>query len=172
MTHRECVSRRTARTRRLPIEHPDALALQIAQVRRLSEGAWATLSDKLRAIEAMQHESVEIEPLLSRWIQHARLSTRTLIPLFRQAWEFEGGRPTAYDAVNALSRVATHEPSLTDRQRRVLAGLAGLLAFRHKHLCPRCFSLLGGPLSADTHRPAAERDEEEPGDLRRAPALP
>lgn len=49
---------------------------------------------------------------------------------------------TAYAALNALTWVASHTDRLTLAERRGLARLAGVLAFRHEHLCPRCFSIL------------------------------
>lgn len=150
LTHRDCVSRRAARTRRLPAHHPNALELQRAQIRRLAEAAWISLDQKLHAIRGLQEERIEVERLLRRWIERARLSVRTLMPLLQQAWETEGAQETTYGAINALTRVATHHPDLQPRQRRVLSGLAGLLAFRHQHLCPRCFSVLRGPsINAD-----------------------
>jgi hypothetical protein len=139
LTHRDCVSRRAARTRRLPVQHPGARELQRAQVRRLAANAWAALGEKLHALGELQGERIEFEQLYLRWLGQARLSARTLMPLLRQAWQAEGGQPTAYAALNALTRVATHHPGLTLRQRRTLAALAGVLAFRRLHLCPAAF---------------------------------
>ena len=145
LTHRDCVSRHGARTRRLSVHVPRARELQRDQIRRLSAEAWTTLARKLDSLKHLQDERVEFEGLLSRWLERARLLAARFMPLLRGAWQLEGSQPTVYGAVNALSRVATHAPEITLRQRRVLSGLAGLLAFRRMHLCPRCFAMLSGP---------------------------
>jgi hypothetical protein len=148
MTHRECVSRRPPRSRRLPAWHPNAEELQREQLRNLARDAWNSLGQKLSAVKSLAGQQLEFEPLVSRWVERARLSTKALMPLLRGAWAVEGSQPTTYAVMNALTRVATHEASLNHHQRRILARLAGLLAFRQLHLCPRCFSLLAGPASA------------------------
>jgi hypothetical protein len=66
-----------------------------------------------------------------------------MMPRLLAAWRVEGSETTHYGAVNALTRVGTHDQELSDRQRRVLASLGGLLAFSNVHICPRCFSVLG-----------------------------
>ena len=142
MVHRDCVTRRASRTRRLPVEYPHARDLQKEQIRRLTRDVWTALAEKLSAFGQLQEESVEIDQLFRRWLQRARLSTRRLLRLLETAWQAEGATPTMYGAVNAVTRVATHEQSLTDRERHILLRLAGLLAFRRLHLCPRCFSVL------------------------------
>jgi len=44
--------------------------------------------------------------------------------------------------------VATHDPELSPRQRRVLSLLGGLLAFSGVHICDHCFSVLSAPTGA------------------------
>ena len=148
LTHRECAGRGAARTRRLPSSREDARDLQIAQVRRLAGETIGALEKKLGVIGGLRRESVQVEPLLTRWLERARLSTRSWMPVLRTAWEAEGSQATAFGVMNALTRVATHEPQLSRRQRRIFSGLAGLLAFERLHLCPRCFSHLGGAPAA------------------------
>ena len=65
-----------------------------------------------------------------------------------RAWRDEGAEDTYYAAVNALTWVASHDSELSNRQRRVLSLLGGMLAFSGVHICPRCFSVL-----SDSHRP-------------------
>jgi hypothetical protein len=142
MTHRECVSRRPPRTRRLPLTNPNAKQLQSDQLRRLAAGEWEKLKEKLRALHSLSQERIEFEPMLGRWLERARLSQRRLMPLLLDARQHEVNNDTNYAAVNALTRVATHNEQLTIRERRTLARLAGLLAFRRLHFCPRCFSVL------------------------------
>ena len=149
LTHRECVSRRAARTRRLGIDHPDAARLQVEQIRRLARSSWTSLAAKIRAIRALREERVDdVDGVLTRWLERARLSPRNLLPPLREAWREEGAEATSYGVMNALTRVATHNPGLSSRMRGVLSGLAGVLAFRHEHICPRCFSVLAGPRAA------------------------
>ncbi|MCL5671108.1 MAG: hypothetical protein M1423_07420, partial [Acidobacteria bacterium] len=149
LTYRECVSRRAARTRRLPIGHPGAHDLELAQVWRLASDAWSGLREKLDALRALPGEELHVPQVLRSWILRAHLSTRRLLPLLMQAWHTEGGRDNAFDALNALTRVATHATSLSLRERRALAALAGVLGFRAIHSCPRCFAPLRAPLPGD-----------------------
>jgi len=153
LTHRQCAGRGAARTRRLPAGRDKARELQIAQVRRLASETIAALHEKLNVIGGLRHQSVQVEPLLTRWLERARLSARTWMPVLHSAWEAEGSQTTAFGVMNALTRVATHEPRLTARQRRIFGGLAGLLAFERLHLCPRCFSHLGGAATATDAEP-------------------
>jgi hypothetical protein len=152
LTHRECSSQRSSRTRQLPVHRTDARQLQIDQVRRLTAGTWTSLRNRLQALQGLQGETIDAENLFAHWLERARLSGRQFLPLLRDAWQEEGGRPNAYDAMNALTRVATHAPDLSIRQRRTLSGLAGLLAFRRWHLCPRCFSVLSDRSAASVDR--------------------
>lgn len=167
MTHRECAKRLAARTRRLPVGHKDARQMQIAQVRRLASETAAALQTKLQAIRELHAQPVEVDQMLTRWLERARLSTRLWMPVLREAWETEGSEATSYGVMNALTRVATHglaggEREMTSRQRRILSGLAGLLAFQRLHLCPRCFSQLGGPASVvESHGDVSEATGEE-----------
>jgi hypothetical protein len=144
MTHRECAGRRAVRTRRLPVDRPDAVRLQITQVERLAAQAWGALRKKLEAFRLLREERVEVVEFLQRWLERARLSSRNLMPLLRQAWEEEGSEANAYAAVNVLTRVATHYNDVPLRQRQILSRLAGLVSFRRLHICPHCFSLLSG----------------------------
>lgn len=144
LTHRECAGTRAVRTRRLPVCDPDARRLQIAQVERLAGQAWSTLRRKLHAMRALRDEQVDVRKFLERWLLRARLSSRNLMPMMLQAWEAEGSEPNAFSALNAMTSVATHQLTLPLRQRRTLFTLAGLIAFRNLHICPKCFSLLHG----------------------------
>jgi hypothetical protein len=142
MTHRECASSRAVRTRRLPVHHPEAVQLQTAQVRRLAEQVWSKLTEKLHAVQSLREERIHVAGFLERWLRQARLSARILMPLLREAQEQEGAGENVYTAVNSLTRVATHSCDVPVRQRQILSRLAGLIAFRKLHICPRCFSLL------------------------------
>lgn len=143
MTRRECVSGAPARTRKLPIDFPNNRDLQMNQVRRLTRQTWNGLEMQLNALRTTSERPAHVEELLTRWLQRARMSVRTMMARLLVAWREEGAENTYYGAVNALTRVATHDLDLSERQRRALASLAGLLSFSEVHICPRCFSVLG-----------------------------
>ena len=161
MTRRECVSGGPARTRKLPVGFPNNRELQMNQVRRLTRQTWNTLGTQLNALRATSERPAHVEELLTRWLQRARISARTMMARLLEAWREEGSEDTYYGAVNALTRVATHHLDLSNRQRRMLASLAGLLAFSEVHICPRCFSVLGGS-SDGRHSGADQHDNDLP----------
>lgn len=142
MTRRECVGDGSKRTRKLPVEFPNNRELQMNQIRRLTQQNWNGLQAQLEELRRTSERPVHVEELLMRWLQDARLAGRTMMDRLRAAWHEEGAENTHYGAVNALTRVATHHRDLSERQRRVLASLAGLLAFKEVHICERCFSVL------------------------------
>jgi hypothetical protein len=147
MTHRECFDpsakkiRSTARTRRLPTSHPEAKRLQLEQVRHLSAQALGALEARLQGLSALTIERVDFNQLTESWLRRARLSPGRLVPVLREAWEEGGAESTAYGVLNAFTRAATHNMDLGPRDRLILSRLGGLLAFRHDHICPRCFAL-------------------------------
>lgn len=150
MLHRDHVGRQKPRTRRLPIEMAGAREMQFDQVRRLAAEAFATLEQKLSALQALRDEGVDVERLLTAWLERARLSVGALMPRLMEAWRIEGADDTAYGVLNAITRVATHSRDLKLHERRTIARLAGLLAFRNLHLCPRCFSFLSNAPAGET----------------------
>ncbi|HWB08656.1 MAG TPA: DUF932 domain-containing protein [Pirellulales bacterium] len=153
MTHRDCVGSRAARTRRLPSDHHDARKMQIEQVRRLTADVVAKLHEKLNAISGLRRDQVDVDRLMTRFLERGGMSTRQWLPVLRGAWEMEGSEPTAFGVMNAMTRIATHgmenmvgreDQVISPRHRRILGGLAGILAFQQVHICPRCFSTLRG----------------------------
>ncbi len=148
MVHRECVgSRRTPRTRRLLSAHRGAKLLQLDQVKRLTATRFSQIEAKLGGLSRLTTEPAVFNQLAENWLSRARLSTERLLPELREAWHHEGAEPTVYGVVNAFTRVATHSKKLTDHQRDVLSRLGALLAFRHQHLCPRCWSLISSDVA-------------------------
>ncbi|HTB11110.1 MAG TPA: DUF932 domain-containing protein [Bryobacteraceae bacterium] len=145
MTRRECVSRdNIVRTRRLPPDrYANARELQLSQIRRLVRRTWTSLRAHLDAFRATRERGADVEELLQQWLLRGRISTNGMMPRLLAAWREEGSDDSIYGAINALTRLATHDRRLSSRQRRTFASLAGLLAFRDVHLCPRCFSVLG-----------------------------
>lgn len=143
MTRRECVSRDgIVRTRKLSVDYPNGREIQLSQIRRLALQNWNGLQAQLEALRATNERPVNVEDLLNNWLLRARISRQQMMPRLLAAWQSEGAENTHYAAVNALTRVATHDPDLSERQRRVLSALGGLLAFSQVHLCPRCYSML------------------------------
>lgn len=142
LTHRECHGEGISRTRRLPAADPAARHQQVDQTKRLAQRIWASLQRRLSLIGQLRDERLDVPEFLASWLRRAHLSSRRLLPSLLRAWEAEGHDATAYGAMNALTHSATHDRDLSARHRDVLARLAGILAFRHQHLCPRCFSVL------------------------------
>lgn len=141
--HRECVgARRAPRTRRLTVDHPHARLQQREQVKRLSADALGALSSRLQALERLTTERVDLPHLAANWLRRARLSPDRLLPHLQRAYAEEGGEGTAYDVMNAFTRVATHATELSPRTRETLARLGGMLAFGHSRLCNRCWSVI------------------------------
>ena len=142
MVQRECVgSRRTARTRRLDANRHDAEPLQSEQIRSLVLKTRKGLAEKLEGIQRLAQEAAD-ERQLEQFLRQARLHSRSLMKQLRQAWAIEGNEQTGFGLFNALTRLATHGTELSNRQRAVLARLAGIYTNRHAHLCPNCFSIL------------------------------
>jgi hypothetical protein len=143
MMHRECPSQAGfARTRKLPLGHTNGKELQMEQVGRLVKQAWDRMEPLLQELRGTGERTADVEAVLTGWLQRARISTTAMMPRLREAWQAEGAENTQYGAINALTRVATHGDGLSDRQRRALASLAGLVAFSKVHICPRCFTVL------------------------------
>jgi hypothetical protein len=149
MTRRECVRDGIARTRKLPVNFPNGAELQMNQIRRLTQQTWKGLHTQLEALQATGERPANVPEMLTRWLQRGRISAKAMMPRLLAAWRVEGEENTHYGAVNALTRVATHDLDLSERQRRVLAALAGILAFSEVHVCPRCFSVLGSSAGGD-----------------------
>jgi hypothetical protein len=144
LTRRFCKGEGGERTRRLPVSAQNSRELQMAQIRRLTRRNWDGLHAQLEALRAISERPARVRDLLKQWLRNARITAQPMLDRLVGAWEQEGGENTFYGAINALSRVATHHLDLSERQRHTLAALAGMLAFRERHLCERCFSILAG----------------------------
>jgi hypothetical protein len=144
MTRRECMSDGIKRTRKQPVDSRNNRQLQMNQVRELTRQNWNGLHAQLEALRASSERPAHVEELLTRWLQSGRLFSDSILRRLLSAWRNDGGEDTQYGAVNALTAVATHSRDLSERHRRALATLAGLLAFSEVHICERCFSVLTG----------------------------
>jgi hypothetical protein len=145
MTQRECPTiNGIGRTRRVPITRPGGRETQLNQIRLLTRQAWNSLEARLEAVKDTSDQPVRVRELLENWLLRARLSGQ--LRRLLAAWREDGAEDTLFGAMNAVTRVATHERELSERQRRILTELAGLLAFREVHVCPRCNSILAGSI--------------------------
>ncbi|HWG41142.1 MAG TPA: hypothetical protein VN688_00030 [Gemmataceae bacterium] len=145
LVRRQCLGEKrrcTPRTRRLPSDRPAAREMQSAQIRKLVADTWSSLGQQLAAIRHLRDKAVQVRAALERFLRQAHLFSRTLMDRLLQAWETEGGEASAFGALNALTRVATHSPDLPPWQRQRLFRLAGVYANQDVHLCPHCFSIL------------------------------
>ena len=144
MVYRECTgARRTSRIRRLAGGSDAAVEQQRHQIRRLSGERWTHAQRLLEPIRRSSQEPVA-KPLgvMERFLRSGRLFSRDLLQWLEEAWAAENSERTAFGVLNALTRVATHEMRLSERQRRALAALAGIYARQSTHICPHCFSVL------------------------------
>ena len=146
LEQRQCLRRGAAarsrpRTRRLPGRLGNAGQQQREQIGRLAADAWHRLrgmSDGVRGLQQRQFDLAHLQ----RFLRQARMFSARLLKLLETAWAAEGAEPTAFGFLNALTRVATHEPGLSGQQRRRIDLLAGVFAGQDVHLCPKCFSLI------------------------------
>jgi len=145
LTHRRCGAERAiSRTRRLPREHAQAKEIQFRQVQQLASAVWDGLPRHLAEVAALRNERLDdVEAFLGQLLRRARLWSQSMMRFLLESLSAEDEQGTAYAALNAVTRVATHQPELSSRQRRAMSALGGLIAHRHTHICPRCYSILG-----------------------------
>jgi hypothetical protein len=144
MTQRQCMGeqrRSTPRTRRLPNVRPEAREMQMAQIRKMVGDIWAGLGKKLEAIRRLRDKHAD-RSILERFLRQAHLFSNSLMDQLLDAWDQEGSEPSAFGALNALTRVATHSTRLPVWKRQRLSRLAGIYAHQDVHLCPHCFSIV------------------------------
>ena len=143
MTHRDCVSKKAARTRRLPLDKENAIELQQQQIRSLVRETWENLDEKLSELRTLQERREDVPRLLESSLRRARINRR-VAELVLAAWQHGQLGNSRWAAVNALTEIGTHDESISIRERRALMALAGLLSFAELHLCERCYSLIHG----------------------------
>jgi hypothetical protein len=146
LIQRQCIgnkntARSRPRTRRLPSAVADADRKQREQIRQLTRTAWRRLDEMASGIQKLQEREFDINQL-ARFLRQARVFSARLLKRLDGAWVQEGAERTAYGALNALTRVTTHDAGLSDQQRRRLELVAGVFAGQVSHLCPRCFSVV------------------------------
>lgn len=141
LVSRVCHKGEAQRTRRLPASCGNSRQRLMAQVRALTIIQWQAAHAQLDGLRKTTETTVEPPKLMRRWLREAGLLTDKMLDLLMDAWHREGEENTLYGVVNAISFVATHS-SLSERKRRILASMAGLLAFSTVHICDRCMAVI------------------------------
>ena len=139
-----CEGDKHIRARRLPNGRFDEHDM-IRQIQRVVTQVWIQLNDKLEAIKILLDEPRVSPSLLRQQRTRFSLSDRVLRAI-EQAIDADelGPTRTQYDWFNAISRVATHDASLSLRQRRVLMFMSGELSQTNARMCDKCGSWFGG----------------------------
>ena len=159
MSLRHCVGHtKISRSRRLKNISEQSVAAAIEQIQRMvherlsHRDALFTSLSQLPEARIHRVTGSEDEESIRRFLLPSLRAThlwsddlwrRVLAPAWRHV-HGGNGELTEFAAVNTVTYVATHQRDLSFRQRRTLARLAGLLAFRRVHVCPRCNSAVIG----------------------------
>ena len=141
LSRMECAQHKVPHIRRLERSRPDAQALQCDQVRNLAEGIWRQLDDKLHTIKGLCEQPFPFADM-KRFLQQGGGYSKPLMARLQLAWAEEGSEHTAYGALNALTRLATHHDELSAWQKGKLQRLAGMFAAHHTSICKHCLSFL------------------------------
>lgn len=157
---RHCVGHVSiSRSRRLKQTGEKSRTDALAQIQRMTHERMRHLSALLRNLGKLPEALVEsasdrqatqamraflMPSLRATHLWSDQLWDQMLLP----AWQHpHGGNGELHEfaAINTITYVSTHRSELTFRQQRTLARLAGLLAFRRIHVCPRCHSAVVSP---------------------------
>ena len=159
MALRHCIGHTTiSRSRRLKRVNDNSVTEAVKQIERMTHERMSHLDALLTSLGKLPESRIEHsdgaddEESMRRFLMPTLRATHLWTDhLWRQvlapAWRHEhGGNGELHEfaAVNTVTYVATHQHDLSFRQRRTLARLAGLLAFRRVHVCPRCHSAVVG----------------------------
>ena len=137
-----CRDGKRARSRRLSTS-TFAQVDMVMQIRGLLVTAWQQIDDKLDAMTKLLEQPPVSFQFLDR--QRTRFSLNNdIIQAIENAIDDDELAPTdsPLDLFNAMSRTATHEESLSLRQRRTLMYMAGEFSQHHVRLCSQCGSLI------------------------------
>jgi hypothetical protein len=133
-----CSENKQLRARRLHNGRFDE-ADMLTQIRRLLTEAWAQLGEKLDAVERLLEKKRVSLDFLRQQRTRFSLNNRMLRAIESAIREDElGATDTQYDIFNALSRVATHDETLSFRQQRTVSRMAGEFSQQTVHQCDRC----------------------------------
>lgn len=147
-----------SRSRRLKRSNDNSVTEAVSQVERMTQERMSHLDALLTSLGKLPESRIEpsvgaddeesMRRFLMPTLRATHLWSDTLwLRVLAPAWQHEhGGNGELHEfaAVNTVTWVATHHHDLSFRQRRTLARLAGLLAFRRVHVCPRCHTAVIG----------------------------
>jgi len=133
-----CSQNRQLRARRLNNGRFDEKDM-LRQIGGLLVEAWAQLREKLDVVTHLLEEEPLPLDVLRQQRTRFSLNNRMLRAIESAARDDElGPTNTRYDTFNAISRVATHDASLSLRQRRTLTRMAGEFSQQAAHRCSQC----------------------------------
>lgn len=138
-----CEDEKQIRARRLPNGRFDEDDM-IRQINRLVSQAWIQLGDKLEAVKELL-DKPRVSPTLLRQ-QRTRFSLNNrVLQAIENAIDLDelGATHTQYDWFNSITRVASHDDSLSLRQQRMLMYMGGELSQQEARMCDKCGSWLG-----------------------------
>ena len=138
-----CEDEKQIRARRLPNGRFDEDDM-IRQINRLVGQAWIQLGDKLEAVKGLL-DKPRVSPTLLRQ-QRTRFSLNNrVLKAIEDAIDLDelGATHTQYDWFNSITRVASHDESLSLRQQRMLMYMGGELSQQEARMCDKCGSWLG-----------------------------
>ena len=137
-----CEDQKNVRVRRLPNGNFDEGDV-IQQISRLLTQAWAQLDAKLQAIKGLLNKGGLSIDFLRQQRTRFSLNNRILREIEIAMHQDElGPTHTQYDLFNAISRVASHDDSLSLRQQRRMMFMAGEFSQQNVHRCSHCGSWL------------------------------
>lgn len=135
-----CEDERQVRARRLTNGRFDDRDM-INQIGRLLTEAWSQIDAKLQAVKDLLDKKRVSVDFLRQERTRFSLSNRILTSIENATGQDEiGPTGTQYDFFNAISRIATHDDSLSLRQRRRLMFMAGEFSQQDVHRCSQCGS--------------------------------
>jgi len=116
------VSGRSARIQVLPHDS------HLREVARSAAAAWESLGPGFRTLRSLPGTRESVPALFRSVDARAGLTPESATRL-RRAWDEEEAESTKWHALNALTRVTTHSPHLTQRERLALSRIATEYAF-------------------------------------------
>ena len=113
----------------------------VSQIRRLLVEAWDQLDEKLNTVPKLLKRPNISSEFLDRQRTRFSLNNNIITAIGNAADDDElASTGSQFDSFNAISRVATHNQSLSLRQCRTLMHMAGELSQHHVHRCDQCGS--------------------------------
>ncbi|MBN2456389.1 MAG: hypothetical protein JXB29_07650 [Sedimentisphaerales bacterium] len=133
-----CDDRKHVRARRLSNGKFDENDM-FNQIERLLIVAWRQINSKLEATRGLLNKKKVSAEFLNQQRTRFSLNNRILRLIEHAITQDEiGPTGTQYDFFNAISRVATHDNSLSLRQQRRLMFMGGEFSQQDVHKCPQC----------------------------------